>query len=62
MSSPTIAESMQKKDELRKAIADLVTKFSKETGLIVDSIDVRHVEVVGGFSGRYTVNIEVKLP
>lgn len=62
MSSPTIAESMQKKDELRKAIAELVTKFSAETGLIVDLIDAKHVNVVGGFSGRYIVSVEVKLP
>lgn len=62
MSDLTITESKQKKEELRKAINELIAKFSRETGLVVDSIDVKHHETVGGFSGLYTVGVEVKLP
>lgn len=63
MSNITITESRYKKEELRKAIADLLLKFSRETGLVVDSINVeRNEKYIGDTVIRYRVDVEVKLP
>lgn len=63
MSDITITESRYKKEELRKTIADLLLKFSRETGLFVNSIDVeRDEKYVGDTVIRYRVDVEVKLP
>lgn len=63
MSDITITESRYKKEELRRTIAELLLKFSNETGLFVNSIDVERDErYVGDTVLRYRVAVEVKLP
>lgn len=58
----TVIESRQKRDELAKTIADLLVTFSRETGVLVTSIEVDCSMNYGGNVASYYVDVEVKLP
>jgi hypothetical protein len=49
------------KMQLQDQISDLLVKFSEDTGLSVDAVNIDNVITMGAASIRYLVSIEVKL-
>jgi hypothetical protein len=49
------------KMQLQDQISDLLVKFSEDTGLFVDAVNIDNVITMGAASIRYLVSIEVKL-
>ena len=58
----TVIESRNKKEELRQAIGKLLIEFSRETGVMVDSINVDCSIRPNSHAIHYTLDMEVKLP
>jgi hypothetical protein len=49
------------KMQLQDQISDLLVKFSEDTGLSVDAVNIDNVITMGAASIPYLVSIEVKL-
>lgn len=57
----TMAEVKQAKEDLEIAICDVLEEFTIKTGVKVDSIDVRPVEMYGSHVVNYAIYINAKL-
>ena len=60
----TIEEARDKKHDVEKQIGDIISKFSDETGLVVDSININwfNISMVQGARQLYQgVDLDVKL-
>ena len=55
----TIKEAKEKRDELRKQLANLLLEFERETGLTVEAITIEREWVLSG--GRHSVPAYIKL-
>ena len=67
MTEPTTAVSLSTIEEAKAAKATLCARttmalqqFTADTGLLVESLDVRRAQIYGG-EGRYYVEAEVRL-
>ena len=56
-----LAEVLQAKKELASAIRELVLEFSNRTGLMVDGLELQHMQDWGGKHIMYFVEVEVQL-
>jgi len=63
MEEITVLDARAKKEKLRITIIDLLTEFSKETGLFIEAVNIERTD--NGFHRLmliYQVEIDVRLP